>query len=208
MPSTSHLLLALSLALPACGRKSDTGRDAPGGPYAGSFDDLPVDDHDMQGLKLLLNDKWTYFLYEMDKYSIVRDSSTNDEMLDHMAYVFADEFVFHAYNNDGSEFGNTRGTFTPRSWLEHQDIDKWNLLHQHSTMVVPNYGHVLHTVESGERMVLQGYHEHAFIGEELRVAMGAARQLAFETIVYEKVDGVWRVTEYEEVVFDATELGP
>jgi len=52
--------------------------------YVGSYDDLPIDDNDILALKLLLDDKWTFFLYEMDLYSLERDSANNDAMVRQM----------------------------------------------------------------------------------------------------------------------------
>jgi len=200
-------LLCLSIpALVACGQShDDSGSDLKSGSYVGTYDDLPVADHDLLALDTMLNAKWTHFLYEMDKYSIVRDSATNDAMVKEMEYTFADAFEFNAYNADGSDFGDTQGDYSPRSWLEHQDIDGWNVLHDQSTMLVPNYQHVLKVDEMGQRVVVEGYHDHVFVGNELRVAMGAARHIAYEEIVFEKVGGVWRVTDYEETIWDASE---
>lgn len=194
----------------ACGTEStDTAAEAPStSNYAGSHDDLPIADDDIQALQQLLNDKWTFFLYEMDKYNIVRDSTTNDDMAAKMSYTFADEYEFSAYWSDGSEFGDTQGTYTPLSWLEAQDVDTWNFLHDNSTMLVPSYSHILKVEVPGERVILEGYHEHAFIGEDMRLIYGDARHLAYEYITYEKIDGIWRVTDYVETVHDATELAP
>ncbi len=196
------------LFLLACGTETtDADTEVPTtSNYAGSHDDLPIADDDIQALQQLLNDKWTYFLYEMDKYNVVRDSSTNDEMAAKMSYTFAEEYEFNAFWSDGSEFGSTQGIYTPLSWLENQNVDTWNVLHSTSTMLVPNYEHILKVEVPGERVILEGYHEHAFVGTDMRLLYGDARHLAYEYIVFEKIDGVWRMTDYVETVYDVTEV--
>ncbi|MFT4979238.1 MAG: hypothetical protein ACI8S6_005148 [Myxococcota bacterium] len=135
------LLLLLLLTVLACDSSTnDAAAEVPTtGDYAGSHDDFPVEDSDIQALQQLLNDKWTFFLYEMDKYNQVRDSATNDAMASKMAHTFADEYAFNAYWSDGAEFGDSQGTFSPLSWLEAQDVDSWKILH--GTLLVPNYQH-------------------------------------------------------------------
>jgi len=206
-------LLGCAQDTPATDETTDSGATdstaAWGDSYLGTWDDLPVADNDLQGLQRLLNDKWSYFLYEMDKYNLVRDSATNDAMVEKMQYVFADTFEFNAYLSDGDDFGTTQGSYSPLSWLEVQDVDSWNLVL--GTLLVPSYQHLLTVDEPGERMILEGYHEHAFVSSDIRLLAGESRQLAFETIVFEKidkVDNVWRVTDYEETVWSASEITP
>lgn len=205
--------LGIAMGLADCDSNTESTTDAvvvddpyADGNYLGTWDDLPINDNDPQALQQLLDDKWTYFLYEMDLYSLERDSSLNDAFVaDVMEFVFADEFEFNAYLATGGDFGETQGTYTPLSWLENQDIDSWNQLAEHSTMLVPNYRHVLSIEEPGQRAILRGYHEHLFHGPDLRLAVGDARHMNFETIVFEKQDGVWRVTDYEETIYSASE---
>jgi hypothetical protein len=170
----------------------------------GSYDDLTVADDDLAGLERLLNAKWTYFVIEMDKYNQARTSAGNDAMAKRMQKVFAEQFEFRAYYPDGAEFGTTQGTYTPRSWLEAQKVDTWNLVR--GTLLVPSYLHVLRVEEPGKRVVLEGYHEHLFVGAGIRLAIGEARQLAFDVIVFEKLGGVWRITSYRETVWSASEV--
>ena len=73
----------------------------------GSYDNLAVNDECLFGLQQLLNSKWTFFLIEREKYNQVRDSSTNDAMVQKLQLTWADEFQFNVYNNDGSEYGST-----------------------------------------------------------------------------------------------------
>ena len=93
-----------------------------------TFDDLPVADDNLLALQELLNSKWTYFLNEMDKYNQIRDSSYNDIMVEIMKYVWNEEFQFNAYSSDGSGFGTSQGRYTPREWLEVQDVDSYKAL--------------------------------------------------------------------------------
>ena len=75
-----------------------------------------------------------------------------------------------------------------------------------SRLLVPSYAHVLTVHDPGRRVALDGYHEHAFIGIEVRGAVGATRHVAQETIVFEKVGGIWRVTDYQEVNWNASAI--
>jgi hypothetical protein len=149
-------------------------------------------------------DSWTFFLISMDQYNLLRDASHNDAMVQRMGLVFADEFTFSTVRGDGTPFGGIQGRFTPRSWLEAQRIDQWTLVR--GTLLVPNYQHILSVEEPGRRVRLEGYHEHAFVRADIRLATGDARQLAFETVTFEKRDGVWRITAYVETVWSASEL--
>ena len=174
--------------------------------YVGSYDDIPIADDDILSLKQLIDDKWTYFLIEMDKYNLLRDGRNDDAMVEKMGYVFADEFEFRAYNTDGSEFGESQGRYTARSWLEKQNVHSWKLVK--GTMSVPNFAHVMHVLERGKRLKLEGYHLHIFVGADIRLAAGAARHLAFETLIFEKLAQGWRIVEYSETVANTSTFMP
>jgi hypothetical protein len=168
-----------------------------------SADDRPIADDDVAALQDLLTDKWTFFLIAMDRYNLARDSALNDAMVRRLELVFADQFRFRALRANGSAFGTTQGSFTPRSWLEAQRVDEWKKIT--GTLLVPSYHHVLTIEERGKRVVLEGYHEHAFVGADLRFVAGDSRQLALESIVFENHAGQWRVADYIETVWSASE---
>ncbi|MCB9749682.1 MAG: hypothetical protein H6713_06695 [Myxococcales bacterium] len=175
---------------------------------AGTYDDLPVADDDLLRLEQLLTAKWTFFLVEMDLYNQARDSANNEAIIQKLERVFAPQFEFNAYVPGGAPFGDVQGTYSPRSWIEANDAAKiFGRARQHSGLLVPSFRHVLSVARPGERVVLRGYHEHVFIGAEVRLAVGDARHIAQEVIVFEKRDGVWRVTDYEETNWSASELG-
>ena len=199
------LIMIGMVALPACS-KAEAQKPPEKTDYAGTWDDLPIADDDLQGLEQLLSDKWTYFLFEMDGYNLARDSSLNDDMAAKMSFVFADSFEFNAYLADGSEFGDVQGTYSPASWVEANDAERnFGMAPPNDTLLVPNFEHVLTVQEPGAKMLLSGYHEHTFVGAQLRLLIGETRHVARELIVYEKVDGKWRVTDYEETNFSASE---
>jgi hypothetical protein len=204
------LILFLCISLAGCGSSGFVdlvAEQAQAQPVLqGNFSDLPVADDDLLSLSQMLDAKWSFFLLEMDKYNLVRDSSTNDAMIQKMELVFAPQFNFVAHNPDGSEFGSTQGSYTPRTWLEEQDVDSWNLLQDTSTLLVPNFLHVLYVETPGQRVRLEGYHEHTFVGQDTRAAVGESRHVAQEIIVWEKIDGNWRIVEYSEINFSASEL--
>lgn len=198
------VVAVIPLAVVSC---ADVAADDHGASYAGTYDDLPIEDDDMLGLEQMLRAKWRFFLYSMDLYNQGRDSGQNEQMIDNLELVFAPEFEFNAYNSDGSEFGDVQGTYTPRTWVEANDVEEtFDGVPEMHTLLVPNYDHFLQVNRMGESVTLLGYHEHMFVGEELRLALGDARHLAYETIVFEKVDGVWRVTDYEENIWGVSEV--
>ena len=135
----------LAAALVAgCSSQSDTtaASQTSYGDHAGTYDDIPVDDGDLLTLEQLLSSKWTYFLAQMDHYNWQRDGAKSDEMASKMSYVFADSFVFNAYYADGSEFGSVQGTYSPSSWVASNNASKLRILHDGSTLIVPNFEHL------------------------------------------------------------------
>ena len=76
------------------------------------------------------------------------------------------------------------------------------------TLLVPNYHHIVTVKEQGKRLLLEGYHEHNFAGKGVRILYGEARELAFDKVIFEKwaCEGAYRVTEYIETVWKASEL--
>ena len=76
------------------------------------------------------------------------------------------------------------------------------------TLLVQNYYHIVTVQEQGKRLLQERYHEHNFAGKEVRILYGEAREFAFDKVIFEKWarKGAWRVTEYFETVWKATEL--
>ena len=76
------------------------------------------------------------------------------------------------------------------------------------TLLAPNYHHIVTVPEQGKRLLLTEYHEDNFAGKDIRFLYGEARELAFDKVIFEKWerDGAWRVTEYTEIVWKASEL--
>lgn len=203
------ILFGLAVLIVGCGTSGDFTVLRPANAQTfveGNFEDLPVDDNDLLRLNQLLDAKWSYFLLEMDNYNLVRNANTNDAMVRKMEKVFASQFEFEALNPDGSTFGTTQGTYTPRSWLEAQNVTTWNLLQPTSTLLVPNYLHILYVEIPGQRVRTEGYHEHTFTGQDTRNAAGEARHMAKEKITWQRVNGVWRVVAYTETNFPASEI--
>ena len=56
--------------------------------------------------------------------------------------------------------------------------------------------------------LIEGYHSHNYVGNDIRLLFGEAREFAFDEIVFEKrtQDGVWWITKYAETVYRASEL--
>ena len=145
----------------------------------------------------------------MDKYNRGRNSEQNEMMIEKMSMVFDENFTFSALNADSTLFGKVQGKYSPRSWIEANDVEEnFGKAHFHRGLYVPNYLHSLTSELPGKRMRVEGYHEHAFTGMDVRFITGAARQLAYETIIFEKINNVWRITEYVEVIYDVSEMNP
>lgn len=188
-------------------RSFEPSTPASAGSYRGTWDDLPIAADDLLGLEQLLRAKWTFFLFQMDAYNRARSRENNEAMSTKMGMVFAERFEFHAYQPDGSEFGDVQGTYSPREWVQANDAEKlFGKVGPLEGLLVPNYDHVLTVEQPGKRVILEGYHEHAFVGAKVRLAVGDARHLAEERIVFEKIDEVWRVTEYQEVNWGVSEM--
>jgi len=178
--------------------------------YVGTYDDIPVADDDLFSLEQSLSAKWTFFLYEMDQYNWARSSANNGDMEKKLKYVFANQFQWSVIYADGRKFGPTQGEYSPRTWLEKNDSETTLGIIRHSSgFVVPSYDHVLYVNELNKKVTLIGYHEHTFIGAEARFAIGDARHIALEKIVFNNDAGVWRMTDYKEVIYRASEIpGP
>lgn len=226
MSATNHRPVALILALVAlpalgCGGARSATSTASAAPTAhehpheaptfdgprGSFDDLPVADDDLLRLEALLEAKWSYFLLEMDRYNRARSSAGNAAMAGRLRRVFADRFVWRVIDGEGELFGPAQGELTPEKWVEVNDAERtFGRAGPHSGLFVPSYDHVLYVKAPGRTVVLEGYHEHLFVGADVRLIVGDARHLAHEVITFEKVGGVWRMTDYVEVIYSASEL--
>ncbi|MCB9759930.1 MAG: hypothetical protein H6739_08870 [Alphaproteobacteria bacterium] len=169
---------------------------ADGGPTS-TWDDLAVADDDLLSLEQHLTDKWLYFTLAMDKYNHARSSENNAAMEAAMAQVFAPTFTFAAVDTEGEPLLIPSAEYTPASWVVANDVSQFSKYR--GTLYVTNYWHILSVEVPGERVVLEGYHEHSFT-EVMAKLVGHSRAVAFDHIVFEKVDGAWRITDYTEVV--------